>query len=755
MTEDATSLSRTAQRLVVEARRGYGSPPSYELLWQPVWGAKIDRIEINHGGKPSVAIIWFPELRWEQTFNLLWGDMIRIRTDEPDLAGRTIIFSGFITNFLSDFSGGTDQSKAFERNAILCQDYRWLLSITSPIYGQLARGPDDYANYGTDNQYPINDSYTFLSGRRAIFNADGKPNCDPVLLKLGVYEVPLFADPDIAIPWNARDMLSYVLSPLYNQIYQYLPMPNPYYLPGLDHEDWNKILGHIVVDGLNVVEAAQFICENLGWSFRQDCHNDGTVEFVFYKVAAASGYSRTSSPTIFHKLHAPAVGESVADAVSEGKKILWSMTLAEDIAAVVNNPWGLGAPHRFEFTAELVPAWLDDDLKPDTSDDNNNLFFTEAELQELTEPNEKSFYNYYHPRGSQFRRDVGRKWALNESGRYTIASQWVAGKSYRAGHLVRHGAVTYICIVDHISTLMGQPPNYNYWQQSSGYDRGMPFDFSSIISPEHILNSEGKRLFAPFNRQLLSCLTVDKENLNSVGIKVEFSLDGGETWQIIPAAISSLKEECSIYIEEANLAELVDQAENTISGGDLDDIQLNYWTSLCDDVLNERNFKLNQWYTRVRVTASVQLDQRLRRQAFPTPATGSPFDHSQIYDLSAKYGLTRRTQSSVFANTDLPARQMDSTDWFDTHLNAIRDANQDMSISGRFTLERLWLGDGSGKPDFAVGDCVEKITGREHNLSIAFGGSEIYPEIIQIIYLPDKQKMSLITRDLRFAEVLL
>lgn len=710
MTEDATSLSRTAQRLVVEARRGHGSPPSYELPWQPVWGAKIDRIEINHGSKPSVATIWFPELRWEQTSGLLWGDMLRIRTDEPDLANRTIVFSGFITNYLSDFSGGTDQSKAFERNAVICQDYRWLLSVTSPIYGQLARGPDDYADYGTSNQYPLNDSYTFLSGRRAIFNADGKPNCDPVLLRLGDYEVPLFADPDIAVPWNARDMLCYVLSPFYNRIYQYLPIPNPYYLLGLDHEDWDKVLSHVVVDGLNVIEAAQSICKNLGWSFRQDCHNDGTIELVFYKLAAASGYSRISSPVIFHKLHAPAVGESIADAVSGGKKILWSMTLAEDIAAVVNNPWGLGAPHRFEFTAELVPAWLDDDFEPDTSDDNNNLFFTEAEIQELTEPNEKSYYKYYHPRGSQFRQDVGRKWALNESGRYTTASQ---------------------------------------------YDRGMPFDFSSIVPPEYIFDSEGKRLFAPFNRRLLSCLTVDKESLNSVGIKVEFSLDGGETWQIIPAVISSLEKECGIYIDEANLAELVDQAENIIEGGDLDDVQLNYWTSLCDDILNERSFKLNQWHTRARVTASVQLDQRLSRQAPPTPATGSPFDHSQIYDFSAKYGLTRRTESSVFADTGLPARQMDSTDWFDTHLDAIRDASQDMSISGRFTLERLWLGDGSGKPDFAVGDCIEKITGREHNLSIAFGSSEIYPEIVQIIYLPDKQKMSLITRDLRFAEVLL
>jgi len=68
------------------------------------------------------------------------------------------------------------------------------------------------------------------------------------------------------------------------------------------------------------------------------------------------------------------------------------MDLAEDIAAVVNKPWGLGAPHRFEFTAELAPAWLGSDLDPDTTESNANLFFTEAQLQEMTDPNAKSYY---------------------------------------------------------------------------------------------------------------------------------------------------------------------------------------------------------------------------------------------------------------------------------------------------------------------------------------------------------------------------
>ena len=165
-----------------------------------------------------------------------------------------------------------------------------------------------------------------------------------------------------------------------------------------------------------------------------------------------------------------------------------------------------------------------------------------CQLQDITSPNDKDYYKYYHPRGSNFLRNVGRKWALNEAGRY-----------------------------------------------SATHDRGMPFDFTTVIDPAYLINSKGKRVYGPFNRQLLPCLTMDKDSLNSIGIMLEFSFDGGSSWQSIPAAVSSLSDECGIYIDEANLAELVDQAEGTITGGPLDGVQLNYWTSLCDDIINGRS----------------------------------------------------------------------------------------------------------------------------------------------------------------------
>ncbi|MBW8017431.1 MAG: hypothetical protein FVQ82_14725 [Planctomycetes bacterium] len=711
---DAISLARTAQALVVEGKKGVGSPPSFPPSWTPVWAAKIERIEINRDSTPSKAIIWFPDVRWDQSIGLSYGDMIRIRTDEPNPNHRTVIFVGFFVSILSEFAGGSDQVRSHEHAAFVALDHRWLMAATSPLFGQVARSRDDYTGYGTSSQAPIPGSYTALNGRRTIFNENSKPNRDPDLLdylspaKTTLCQISIFADPDVGVPWTALEMIVYVTSPLFNKAYNYIPIDDTSPLSGLDHADWDRVLNHIVVDSLNIIEAVAVICKHLGWGFRLDYGTGGSVNFVFYKVAASLDYMRSASATtILHELYAPYPGDSINVGVSAGEKMLWAMTLSEDISYVVNNPLGIGAPHRFEITAELVPAFLDADLDPDTSSSNDNLFFTEAALQELTDPNSKDYYKYYHPRGDSFKRDVARRWALNEAGRYS---------------------------------------------DDSAHDRGMPFDFADVIDDKYIRDKAFKRTFAPFNRQLLPCLTMDKDSLNSIGILLEFSFDGGFTWQVIPASVSSLDDECGIYIDEANLAELVDQAEGTISGGTLDGVQLNFWTSLADDIENSRSFKDGDWKTRIRVTASIQLDTRLARQSKPTIGSGSPFLQSQVYDFADKYKIQQRTLSSRLASSSLPSDDVDDTAIFDAHLDAVRTANEDMSISGIFTLERLWLGDGSGEVDFMIGDGIARIAGRQYDLSAAVGKGVVFPEIIKIVYLPESQQTQLITRDLRFAE---
>jgi len=711
---DATSMDRTAQDLVVELRYYRGSPPAYGSAWTPIWTVAVDRIEINMGADSSWARFSFLDQRWDARFRRLGqGTMVRIRTlDSPYPA---VVFQGFVTGFSSSFTGGSGGGEQFTRadetNAVICRDYRWCLGVTSVVSGQHARGPDDYTDYGTFYEAPLWNRYQWLSGRRVIFNPEGRPNMDPTLLHLtdGNYSIPIFAPPDSAGVeyWTARDMVGYLLSPLVNETLDYMPIFSAAALLGINDSDWDTVLSNIVVEGLNVVEALDLICRHLGWSFREDYAYDDDPTLTFFKPGNAESYYRsTSFPTMLHSLHAPAAGESILPAVAEGRKMLWSMAMQEDYASVVNTPWGNGAPDRFEFTAALVPAWNDSDLDPDTSGELANLYFTDAQLQDLTAPNGKSYYRWHHVRGSGFRRNVGRQWSLNETGKYSLAP----------------------------------------------LSRGGPFDLATVIPSEYILDSAGRRCFARFARQLLPCLSMDAESENSVGVKVEFSLDGGSTWQVLPCSIRSLPDECGIYITEPNLCEMVDQSESLISDGPLDGVQLNYFTSLADDILNSRSWPA--WRTLCRVTASIQTDRRIARYAEKTSSFTSPFHHRRLYDFSAKYGLAARTSSSVF-NGSLTADEYNYSDALNSQLDAIRDAAQDGSLSGIFVLDRLWLGDGSGEPDFQIGDGIEQITGRDISLSGKVGSRNVYPEVVRIVYQSAEQRMQLITRDLRFAEVTL
>ncbi|RKY05775.1 MAG: hypothetical protein DRP56_08605, partial [Planctomycetota bacterium] len=677
-----------------------------------VFGARVEQITLNAAAKPNTAIIRFPTLRWQEAFTGSGhGFNIRIRTDQQVRgngdayrnAARSVLFQGFLTNYKTRFAGATGASKPTETNAVIVKDARWLMSATSVVYGVYARSRDDYSSFTAEAQTPANTA-SFFSGRRCIFNQNGKPNrdstavthnADGVETNTYIFASGNYGDPQ---PWTARQMLQYLLCPYLNKIHRLLPI-RPASISGIEHTDFDRVINHIAVDTMDVMAAVNIVLKNIGWSLREQYTTDG-VEWVFYKPAEAA---------TLHTLHAPAAGEVITDAVAAGAKLLYAGDFDEDIAAVINTPVGLGAPERFEFTAELVPAWLDTDLTVPAGTIVNPFFVTEAELQADSAPNDYDYYKYYHTGGSGFKRNVGRKWALNEAVDYAAAA---------------------------------------------GGDRGMPFEFADILARDDAYSSDtNRRRYGLFRRVLLECLTFDKSDLNSVGIKVEFSFDGGTSWHTPQLAASVLTSECGIYIDDPNLSELLDPATGTISGGDLDGKELNYWTSLCDDKAKSYSFKDGDWNTRVRVTASVQLDQRLIAESVPTHASGSPFYHRTIYDFSDKYTYSKRTDSSIFADSGLSAWDTNEYEKLTDHLDALRDANEDASINGRFTLDRLWLGDGAGQEDFRIGDGVEGITGRNYSMTTSLNGATVCPEIIQITYDIQRQKQHLITRDLRLAEM--
>ncbi len=693
-------MLRTAQPLVVEARRCTmtGVDPAWIILWDVV----VEEIEINHGAKSNRATIRFNSVRWNEQLPITFGWQIRIRTDQVD--DSTILFHGFASGYRPSFAGGNGSSDAREEVAVECRDFRWLLAKTSPCYGQYARGVDDY-----NGSTPCNE-VTFFSARKLVFNASGKPDKDPTSLTYSVrgdaFTAPIFADKNRAEYWMAGEMIGYILNYLYNRVYNIFPILTTKCIVH-SGDDFNRVIHSVDCEGMTIPDAIEKICKNIGLTWREEYTAEGP-RWVFYKPGEATGYQRISNQqTILHTLHAPAVQDTIDIAVAAGAKLLAAANFAEDIDSVVNNPWGLGDVHTFEITVNLVPGWADSELTLDSASSYANVFKTDADLATETNPNQFSFFQRYHARGNAFQRDIGRKWVLNEVGAYSGGS----------------------------------------------YDRGDTFDFAAVIPDAYIKDSKtGKRLYGPFNRRFLPCLTFDKDSLNSVGIKVEFSFDSGSTWQVLPATLSSLTAECGVRITTQNLAELVDLNKSTIASGTLAGFELNYFSSLADDKIASRVFKTGGWKTRVRVTACVEMDNRLIKDSRPAGYSGSPFLQAAIYNFKDRYSLTQRTSSSSYYGQNLPAWETDESDKLAKHIDGIRQANEDLSINGSFTLDRLWLGDGAGVPDFALGDCIEKITGREMNFKTQVAGRTVYPEIIQITYLPVQQKQKLITRDLRLAE---
>jgi hypothetical protein len=721
---DQNNLMRLAKYCTVEYRQC--SRDGIVGDWAALTNAKVISITLGQGSHYNQAEIELSDTRWNASRGVSWGYNIRCRYNN------TVLFAGFVVDFPSGYStavadDAANPPEAKEYVKMSCLDYRWLYNRCSPVYGQAARGIDDYNPDGSKKE-----EATFMRGRRCVFNPSGFYNMDDNAVSFTSSVWPfypynftsyVFSDAvkksASGSPWTAGKAINLLLSPIYNRIPAILVISDPLSLPGLTHADFDTVLDNVIADGLSVVDAVDLICDNIGWTFREQYTTSGPV-WVFYKPGMATGSTRVYTesgynPCVQHTLHTPAVGENLGAAdgavKEDGAKLVCALDLKEDIRPVVNEPWGLAAPHQVEISAELVPAWEDDDLHLPASG-TTGLFYTESDLAVETNPNGLDFFKYHHAQGSTFLQDVGRKWALNESGKYT----------------------------------------------GGGYDRGPVFDFTSVgIDDDYIRDDptiaypDGKRLYGPFKRAFKPCLTFDKDSLNPADIRLEWSCDGGTSWQELVCPRDILDGEAAIRLTIPNLAEIVDIDRGTITGGDYNGQEINFFTSLADDKHNSRAFKDGEWNTRVRITATIQMDQR--DVYYPaTVYNGSPFKQAQVFDFADRYTTQQRCSSSTYYGGALPAWNTNEYAKLSAQMELIRKANEDMAIHGRCVLDRLWI-DGTNLPDIMLGDCVTSLTGRNYPLGQTLGSRTVYPEIVEIQYLIQSQKQVLLLRDPRLSIV--
>lgn len=739
---------------------GFGTPIFYPEL-------KCTEVVKNTGSEPNRAKIEFKARRWNHENEFTAGNRVIVRS-AGELVDSTILFDGVLTAWTPTWSSSNESSSH------LCEDFRYVLGKAGRPYGQFVRPQSAYKfNVSEPPAEPprIGVLPVKASGRRCVFNEDGKPNMDRNLFEpfTDVF-VPLFGYLHRK-KWTAKDMVVYLLT-MENGVFNLFvgPQEDPNFSVGLDHADWQQEIDHVVVDSdLNIMEAVELIANKIGWQFRLDAFVSGgkiIQSYVFYQPGTATSRFRSeTNPILLHRLYLPdnyadafrdgvnATTDSLNTLIDSDVNLVQAGNVNFDTDGVVNNSIILGERQVFEITAELVPAWKDADFTTtiETSTwwttggslTEDKLFYNDSELREFlkpstrspTDPNSKTFFKQYHVEGSSFGlfKNVGRKWALNEVGFYT---------------------------------------------DTSVEDRGLPFDFSSAIAG---INQEN---VAYYPRKVLPSLTSKDKDGNTIKYLMEWTADGGANWHSLnDYSVEVLEDEWGLYITEPNISEIkYDTLTDAGIGGQYRDANqdavftngekpdITYWTSLAFDYENGNSFKDGEWQTRVRLTASLQLDHRLVSELNTLDKSGSKLTQKHIFDQSERHLWRNREASSVYSgSTAFPlgwwsgqdklnitnTESLDPSNLLQTQHIAVDLFNRQAGFSGSFELSVINLSEGSGdwfQPRFEVGDCVEGIEGRGVSMKTTAdvtGGVTRYANIEQIVYRPEIAQTTIVTNDLR------
>ncbi len=721
--------------------------------WRFIFEAVCDEVVINSGAKPSTAKIRLNGLRWDDDGGLSRLDRIRIRT--PDDYDSTLLFDGVLTAWMPNFTGADENSVWF------AQDLRYLFAKQNAMGGQWVFPQSSYtraASLWASGPPPVSDktSILFAHGRRCVFNPDDPNSDDPditianrspddyqniIELEDGTTEVlselPIFGHLN-AVKWTAEAMILYVLWNVVDSCVAlgYGPTADPtpgvgtLFAAGLDHTDFDGVVPNVVIESLNAAEALEYIAGRVGQKYRLDSYidADGVVQYrhVFYKANEASANIRNdSNATVLHTLYATLPGDNVGAVLDGGEIMVSAGNLLFDGSNVVNRSVFLGETKMYEITVELVPAWKDGDFDTWAITDEQKAFYKGDELEDMpkagNDPNDKNFFNYYHTSGNDFdsHLDVGRKWALNEVGTYS----------------------------------------------HSDYGRGQPFDFGfgSLGSAgiEEVIF--GKNI-AYFPRKVLDSLTSD-DNGNVVKYFLEYSMDGGYNWhKLHDYKHELLNTEWGIRITEPNLSdinleEITETGTNNVydtEGLRTDGLEINYFTAILRDNEKHATYKVSgttQWQTRVRLTASVQLDLRMLNTLTST-GSGMPELQIAVFDEVRRYKFRSQARSSIFENNDnYSAETADDRTEMEAQQAKIDAVNKLGGLSGSFEFAVIHLGVGNGiwwRPRFMLGDCVDYLAGR--GVSMAVGNGK-HASIEQIIYNPEQARMGIITADLRTSRI--
>jgi len=322
---------------------------------------------------------------------------------------------------------------------ILVKDYSALLSRIT-VYGRHVLQDDG--------------STVFLSGLDTSFNPSGQANAAFDSDDGSPATEPLFSvGPAQATSWGCAEVICYLLS-------AYVP-GGAFYWPTLDQlraQTEQQPINDLEVTGLSLLEALQRCCEAAGLQFQfvpRLSETGPSQALVFYR----NGQGRAVEFNC----------QQAGQALGLSRTNIASLRSERAFYPVTHRHIGQGDFRTYEATFELVKAW-----DPALEDTNYALFCPSTNPQ---------FYE---------RKDVYRKWCLNEAGDYTAAP----------------------------------------------YDQGGPFDFCHVFEgAEHLRR---RRRFWP-------ALSTDRQG-RSLGYVLEVSYDDGLHWWTYIHSFENLLDECGVWL---------------------------------------------------------------------------------------------------------------------------------------------------------------------------------------------------------------
>lgn len=683
---------------------------------------------------------------------------IRVFASHPDDDGSICLFDGFPE--LSTVSWGSnpqqhDQGVRFECRSVLT---RWQDDVRSQVIGRYVHGgfaapdppPGEPTLYNEEN-------LRLIESQPCLFNEDGEGNCSPHPIKVFFdvpdrgqsIEVPLYVfaprhvrregqanqqegvrywtfarafvyllyfyaqkpwldigqQPPIAVTGDLIDRL------LEGELLDQEPMANPLNISDLFNRAMLTQLDDLATDRTSLREALLLL------------GREGDVHFNAAYTTNSAPDDVTTSLRVWVGGHGYWEGANQADFAlsrwpprrrmpnNEFLRLVFNRAMQAgityDYTDLVNAPIVVGGTTLYEVTVELVPAWL-----PLTNLDNVDVEDAEAVkvAKEFWQPlgptsglDAGALAKYLkshqdHPEVA----DIGRKWALNESGRYPAEDA--------------DEELLYARDVEPF--------------EKAQYDT---FDFSTIPIVDYYFSGDELDLaedafptFAMRPRPFRDPLT--KLAGGETGPYVEVSFDSGTTWHHVNGVQISPTEAGVTFSVESPL--------------EITPPNTNWWDQ-------------NMWYAiidgtfRVRVTAAVAGDRLM------IPRRGD----------DARHGLTsivERTKARVFDKPDGPYElrtEMDSA-LSQKEIVAAHDEQMDMEKAERF---RSSLGRAYADRKIAmspvtpwmdlgvrIGMRITNAGGTGLSTEMRTGDETMYPTVVGLIYeLGEVQQTSILVSDFR------